>query len=57
MALWEHTDEDGDQIELIRTDTVQYRFYVSGTEGAQAVDLPEEELFRLRDVIEEISTS
>ena len=54
-VVWEHTDSDGDRIELIPPDSSGLA--LMSINGHPGVLIPEEELFRLRDVIEKISTS
>lgn len=55
MPIWKYTDEDSDWIELIqRAEPGQYLFEMN---DGHMVFINEEELFRLRDVIEKISTS
>lgn len=55
---FQHTDEDGDRVRLIRMGHVEFRLVMdsSNADTSTVVDLPESVLFRLGDIIEEIRT-
>lgn len=56
-ALWKHTDEDGDQVQLMEMNVPNlWSLVISGADHA-VVYLDEDALYRLRDEIERISTS
>jgi hypothetical protein len=57
-VVWEFTDKDGDRVELEKLNQAHYTVKTFGlTVNGIMVEVPEEELFRLRDEIERISTS
>jgi hypothetical protein len=58
MPVWQHTDEDGDQVRLVETNHHGlYSLVVNEGDTHAVVNVDEDALFRLRDVIEKISTS
>lgn len=59
MAIWRHTDEDGDQAELYHRGDNEWVLTIpsaSGDRSARAVYLDDNALFRLGDAIEKERT-
>lgn len=58
MAIWRHTDEDGDQAELYHRDDNEWVLSIPKHLGqpARAVYLDDNALFRLGDAIEKERT-